>query len=230
MGGASQPTRPHAHARRRLSAASPAVRPRRWAALRGRPPRVDASSTPPTHRSTGHLLPQRLSPRLLVLVATLALALAPSALASAHGAVCAAHGAARSAHATRACAHLRRTARSHRARHTSGGTHARHARKHARVHTPAVTRTQPARCEDASTPLSSVGEATCADGSEALCQDGSTPFLDAHGALVCAVQGAGEQAEAACEGEVCSFDSEGDASPEEALCEACRAPSAEADE
>ncbi|MBA3808588.1 MAG: hypothetical protein H0X28_09385 [Solirubrobacterales bacterium] len=176
-------------------------------------------------------MPQRLSHRLLVLAATLALALAPSALASAHGAVCAAHGAVRSAHATRACAHLRRTARSHRARHRSGGAHAKHAPKHARVHTPADTRTQPASCEDASTPLPSGGEATCADGSEALCQDGSTPFLDAHGALVCTVQGgAGEQAEAACEGEVCAFDSEGDASPEEALCEACRAPRAEADE
>jgi hypothetical protein len=170
-------------------------------------------------------LPTRTLTRLLPPIAALALALAaPAALARTQRGACAGHGAARAGHAAR-CTH--RAASRPKARHKSASHHANHATKPKHAAAPHQPAFAPApSCEDDSTPRLASGEASCADGTAPVCENGSIPAPSVTGTLLCQ---AGEDSqpggETECAAEACAFDPEEIASGELALCESCQAPS-----
>ncbi len=144
-------------------------------------------------------------------VVAVLLALSPRAMAQARSASCpsslTAHprrGSSACAQARRASAHARKGkghshARGHHSKHPKKGKHKTTAKKKA---TPRTHVLAAALCEDGSAPVNDGGGSfSCADESEPVCSNGSTPVLSSNGQkLLCAVEaGSSAQTEAVCE-------------------------------
>jgi len=144
------------------------------------------------------------------------LALSPQAMAQAHSAACTSSVTAHPKRGAHACTRAAGTSSSRKskthARSKAKGHHSKHAKKHkrkakakakAKKHaTSAAKSPTPAVCEDGSAPVNDGGGVfTCADESEPMCSNGSTPVLSSNRAsLVCGVNASGSgSTEATCE-------------------------------